>query len=79
MYLIKQEKTIRADDTKIQSGKGNQGLVSSEMKPVCYWFSKKFTNNPAKSEAMYFGRSKPEKNKIRSAEMDHKTSCKHFI
>ena len=63
----------------IQSGEETQCLLSWERKSVCDWFSSnKLTNNPVKCEAMCFGRGKPEKIKIGSAELDHKTSSKYL-
>ena len=75
----KAEITMFADDTLLQSGKGTQCLLSSEMEPVCDWFSSnKLTINPTKCEAVCFGHGKPEKIKMGSAELEHKTSCKYL-
>ena len=70
------EKPMLADDTTLfQSGKETQCLLSSEMKPDCEMFLlNKLTINPAKCEAMCFGRGRPEKINIGSAELNHKTS-----
>ena len=74
------EITMFADDTtKIQSGKGTQCMLSSEMKPVCHWFSSSIlTNNPAKCEALCFGHGKREKIKKLFAELDYKAFYKYL-
>ena len=47
------------------------------MKPHCEKFLlDKLTINPAKCEAVCFGRGRLKKTIIGAAEMDHKTSCK---
>ena len=76
----KPEIPMFADDTtSIQSHKGSQHLLSSEMIPVCnsLWYNKLIPNR-AKCAAMCFGFGKPDKTKQVSAELHHGTSSKNL-
>ena len=71
--------TFADDTTIIQSRKGRQRLLASDLQPVCDWFSSnKLTNNVANCEAMCFGRGKPVNTKMVSDEEDHRTACKNL-